>query len=472
MQISSPNLSIYRIAAFEDQMQTSGPRLFGTNGVRGVYGKELTHDLVIDLCYALGTYFGNGPIIVGKDGRKSSPTLSRLVRATLNSAGVDTADAGLVPTPCLQYAAKTRYKGGVMITASHNPPEYNGIKPTAPDGVEIPREDELKVEDLYYSKRFAKIDGTGRDYTDTNVINSYIDAALALVDADRIRKRKFTVAMDIGNGAQAVCAPVVAEKLGCKVIIINGQIDGGFPGRGSEPTPDNTGVLSETVRNNKADFGVAFDGDGDRSIFCDDSGAVYMGDKTGALLVRHLLSNRHKGSEIVCPVNTSIILSMVAEQMGSKIVHTKVGSVEVSREMVRRKCKLGLEENGGFMYGALNEVRDGAMAAALVLDMLASGRESFSQLITSLPQTFQYKTKFVVKSRDIVDRVVQACINHGSPKKVETLDGAKVWIDEETWLMVRPSGTEPLIRMYAESTDKSLLDSKVEEYRRLVQSKM
>jgi phosphomannomutase/phosphoglucomutase len=131
-----------------------------------------------------------------------------------------------------------------------------------------------------------------------------------------------------------------------------------------------------------------------------------------------------------------------------------------------------LEENGGFMYGALNEVRDGAMATALVLDMLASGNESFSQLIASLPQTFQYKTKFVVKSRDIVDSVVQACIHHGSPKKVETLDGAKVWIDEETWLMVRPSGTEPLIRMYAESTDKSLLDSKVEEYRRLVQSKM
>jgi len=466
------------LAASEKQMQqtSANPRLFGTNGVRGVYGEELTNDLVIDLCYALATYFGNGPIVVGYDGRKSSPVLSKLVRATLNSAGLDTANAGLVPTPCLQYAAKRLgYAGGIMITASHNPPQYNGIKPTAPDGVEISREDELKVEDIYYSKRFARMNGTGRDYVDENIVSRYIDAVIGLVDADRIREKKFTIAMDTGNGAQAVVAPFVAKKLGCRVIVINGQIDGEFPGRGSEPTPDNVGVLSETVRSANADFGVAYDGDGDRSIFCDDKGAVYMGDKTGALLVRHLLEGKHKGAEVVCPVNTSMILAKVVEQAGSRVVYTKVGSVEVSREMVRRRSPLGLEENGGFMYGALNEVRDGVMATALVLDMLAaasSANKSFSQHIAELPQTFQYKTKFSCPSREVVERVIQACVSHGTPKKVETLDGAKVWIDEETWLMVRPSGTEPLIRMYAESTDKSLLDSKVDEYRRLVKSKI
>lgn len=449
------------------------PRLFGTNGVRGIYGQELTNDLVIDLCYALGTYFARGPIVVGNDGRNSSPALSRLVRSTLNSAGLDTANAGLVPTPCLQYAAKRMgYSGGIMITASHNPPQYNGIKPTAPDGVEIPREDELVVEDMYYSKKFAKIDGHGRDFVDDRVISSYVDAVLSLVDVDRIRARRFAVAMDTGNGAQARVAPLVAEKLGCKVIVVNGQIDGDFPGRGSEPTPDNLGVLAEAVRSAKADFGAAYDGDGDRSVFCDDTGSIYMGDKTGAILIKHLLAEKQKGSEVVCPINTSMALSKVVEAAGSKIVYTKVGSVEVSREMVRRKCPLGLEENGGFMYGALNEVRDGAMATALVLDMLASGKESFSQRIAQLPRTFQYKTKFTCPSREVIDKVVKACIEHGSPKKVETMDGAKIWIDEETWIMMRPSGTEPLIRMYGESTDKSLLDSKVEEYRRLIQSKI
>jgi phosphomannomutase/phosphoglucomutase len=307
---------------------------------------------------------------------------------------------------------------------------------------------------------------------DDNIVSKYIDTVLALIDGNGIRQRNFTVVMDTGNGAQAVVAPLVAKKLGCKVIVINGQIDGDFPARGSEPTLDNLKVLSETVKSARADFGVAYDGDGDRSIFCDNSGTIYMGDKTGALLVKHLLSHKHKGSEVVCPINTSMILSIVAEQAGSKMIYTKVGSVEVSREMVKRRSLLGLEENGGFMYGPLNEVRDGAMATALVLEMLAESDKSFSEHIAQLPQTFQYKSKFVCPSRDVVDRVIKTCIEHGSPREVETLDGAKIWIDEETWLMLRPSGTEPLIRMYAESTDKSLLDSKVDEYHRLVQSQI
>ncbi|WP_415282722.1 phosphoglucosamine mutase [Candidatus Nitrososphaera sp. FF02] len=448
-------------------------RLFGTNGVRGVWGRELTSDLVIDLSYAIATYYGKGPIVVGYDGRKSSPVVSRLVRSTLNSAGLDVADAGLVPTPCLQHAAKRLgYNGGIMITASHNPPEYNGIKPAASDGVEIPREDELKVEDIFYSKKFATTSGNGQQYADDTVVPKYIERVLALVNAEKIRKKDFTVAMDTGNGAQAAVAPVIAKALGCKVLVINGAIDGDFPGRGSEPTPDNLGVLAETVRNGKADFGVAFDGDGDRSIFCDDNGQIYWGDKTGSLLAKNLLAARHRGAEIVCPVNTSMVLDKVAEQAGLKVVHTKVGSVEVSREMVKRKAPLGLEENGGFMYGPMNEVRDGAMTTALVLDMLAETSKSFSQLVEELPRTFQHKTKFSCSSREVVERVVRACMDHGSPKRIETMDGAKIWIDDETWLMVRPSGTEPLIRVYAESTDRALLESKVEEYSRIVRSKM
>lgn len=450
-------------------------RLFGTNGVRGVWGMNLTSDLIIDLTFAIATHYGKGPIVAGYDGRASSRAISGIVRSTLNASGLDVADAGLVPTPCLQHAAKRLgYNGGIMITASHNPPEYNGIKPAASDGVEISREDELKVEDIYYEKRFAKVDGLGRQYVDENVIPTYIEKALSLVDAERIRQKHFTVAMDTGNGAQAVCAPLIAQKLGCRVIVVNGQIDGGFPGRGSEPTIDNLGVLADTVRSGRADFGVAFDGDGDRSIFCDNEGEAYWGDKTGSLLVKNLLAGRHPDVEIVCPINTSMVLSMVAQQAGMKVIHTKVGSVEVSREMVKRKAPLGLEENGGFMYGPLNEVRDGAMTTALVLDMLAaaSSGETFSSLIAKLPQTFQHKTKFSCSSREAVERVVNACIEHGSPRKIEMVDGAKIWLDEETWLMVRPSGTEPLIRMYAESTDKSLLDSKVEEYSRIVRSKM
>ena len=457
-------------------MQKSNPRLFGTNGVRGVFGKELTLHLVVDLSYSLATYFKKGPIIIGYDGRKSSPILSKIVSSVINSAGIDIGNAGLVPTPCLQYATKrVGYNGGIMITASHNPPEYNGIKPTANDGVEISREDELKVEDVYYSKRFSKIDGFGRDFTNETIIDSYIEAVLSLVNVEKIRQRKFTVAMDIGNGAQARVAPVLLNKLGCKLITINGNIDGDFPGRGSEPTPENLKTLSSMVKNSEADFGVAYDGDGDRSLFCDEEGKVHWGDMLGTAIVRYLLNTKHSGAEVVCPINTTMALSLVAKEADSKVIHTKVGSVEVSREMLRRKSFIGLEDNGGFMYGKLNEVRDGAMTTALVLEMLSlSNKEeqTLSHTISLLPKIFQYKTKFRCPTKQIANTIVTMCIEHGSPKKIETLDGAKIWIDEETWIMVRPSGTEPFVRMYAESVDSSLLNSKVSEYRRLIESKI
>jgi phosphomannomutase/phosphoglucomutase len=161
-------------------------------------------------------------------------------------------------------------------------------------------------------------------------------------------------------------------------------------------------------------------------------------------------------------------VSTVANEAGSKVIHTKVGSVEVSREMVKRKSIIGLEENGGFMYGKLNAVRDGVMTTALVLDMMATEKQTLSTLMSSLPKIFQYKAKFRCNKQK-ANEVVQSCLKHGSFQNVETLDGAKIWIDKETWVMVRPSGTEPLVRMYAESTDETLLDSKVREYRRLIE---
>lgn len=478
IHLASNNSQIYLFLIIYEIniMQNNNPRLFGTNGVRGVFGEELTLNVVVDLSYSLATYFKKGPIIIGYDGRKSSPILSKIVSSVINSAGIDVDNAGLVPTPCLQYAAKrVGYNGGIMITASHNPPEYNGIKPTANDGVEISREDELKVEEIYYSKRFSKIDGFGTDYTNETIIDSYIKTVLSLVNVEKIRQRKFTVAMDIGNGAQARVAPVLLNKLGCKLITINGNIDGDFPGRGSEPTPENLMTLSNMVKNSEADFGVAYDGDGDRSLFCDEEGKVHWGDMVGTAIVRYLLKTKHRGAEVVCPINTTMALSLVAKEADSKVIHTKVGSVEVSREMLRRKSFIGLEDNGGFMYGKLNEVRDGAMTTALVLEMLSLSdkeEQTLSHTISLLPKIFQYKTKFKCPTRQIANTIVTMCIEHGSPKKIETLDGAKIWIDEETWIMVRPSGTEPFVRMYAESVDSSLLNSKVSEYRRLIESKI
>jgi phosphomannomutase/phosphoglucomutase len=445
-------------------------RLFGTNGVRGVFGRDLTPDLVIRLSYSLATYFEEGPIAIGYDGRNSSTIISKYISSTINSQGKDITKVGLVPTPCLQYSVKYGgLGGGVMITASHNPPEYNGIKPISSDGVEIPREDELEVEKIYYRKKCLPTVNFGSEFVEQDIIDSYINTVLKLVNVEKIRECGFRISIDVGNGAQALVAPLLAKKLGCKLVILNGAVDGDFPGRGPEPSPENLATLSNMVRYTDSDVGVAYDSDGDRSIFCDENGHLYWGDKTGSLLARHLLTTKHRWAEIVCPINTSMIISLVAKELNSNVIFTKVGSVEVSREMIRRKSVIGLEENGGFIYGKLNEVRDGAMTTALILDMLASNRKrTFSQLMSCLPKIFQFKSKFPCPTRKLALDIINKCVIHGSPKKVETLDGAKIWIDEETWIMIRPSGTEPLIRMYAESTDEDLLNSKVNEYIRII----
>ncbi|MEM4192785.1 MAG: hypothetical protein QXR04_02500, partial [Candidatus Nitrosocaldus sp.] len=237
-------------------------RLFGTNGVRGVFGKDLTLELALRLSYALATYYQEGPLLLAYDGRHSSPLIASVVKAGLNAMGIDVHDAGLVPTPCLQYCTKRLgYRGGIMITASHNPPEYNGIKVMASDGVEIPREDELKIEDIYFSNRFMKSKGIGRDERLSNPVDLYIQGIRSLVDVDRIRSKGMKVVVDVGNGAQAVAVPRLLNMLGCKVVTLNERIDGSFPGRGSEPTVDNLGELASSVKANDADLGIAYDGD-------------------------------------------------------------------------------------------------------------------------------------------------------------------------------------------------------------------
>jgi phosphomannomutase / phosphoglucomutase len=444
--------------------------LFGTNGVRGIFGIDLTYEKVIRLSKALAHHFPQGILAIGFDGRNSSPIISRMVCSTLNSEGRDIRLGGLLPTPCLQYAIKYMgYAGGLMITASHNPPEYNGIKPIAKDGIEISREDELKVQEIFYSNGHSSSNPVGREFVEEHIVESYMETVSSLVNIERIRDRKLKIVVDGGNGVQGPVGSSLIKMLGCEVLTLNCNVDGDFPGRGPEPTVDNLKLLSETAISAGADVGVAYDGDGDRSIFCDEKGQPYSGDKTGALLVKYLLSTKRLNTAVVCPINTTLAVSVVAKENRSNVIYTKVGSVEVSREMAKSKSTIGMEENGGFMYGKLNEVRDGAMTTALILEMLATHpTDSFSKLMNSLPRIFQFKSKYPCPTKAIADKVMNKVLGHGNPKKIETLDGIKAWIDEETWIMVRPSGTEPIIRLYAESTDKTLLDSKIDEYVRLI----
>jgi len=436
-------------------------KLFGTNGVRGVFSEDFTLEFVNDLVMSLAAYFKQGKILVGYDGRHSSPIVAKVVSSALNYSGLDCYMAGLVPTPCLEYATKKLgYDGGLMITASHNPPQYNGIKPVASDGVEISREDERKIEQIFAEKNWIKASTFGKSFEETNVISTYIDGIISLIDIDSIKAKKFKVCLDLGNGAQSVTAKKLCENLDCDVHTINEEINGDFPGRGSEPTPQNLDELSKLVVDTNSNFGIAFDGDGDRSIFCDETGKILTGDSSALLLCDYLLQ-QYPNSQVVTCLNSGNIIENIVEKTNSHVVRTKVGSVEVSRRMVNDDALVGYEENGGFMFGNHNHVRDGAMTLALMLDLLSKSQLDLSQNIKNLPPSFTTKTKIecsLEKSKIVISELLKEFPDSN------TSDGIKIQVDKDNWVMIRPSGTEPIIRIYGESNSQQNLDSLISNF--------
>ena len=445
-------------------------RLFGTNGIRGVPGKDLSLEFVTEMAQSIGSYFlGKNPILIGHDVRNSSPAISKAVLSGVLASGSNANEGGLAPTPAHQFAVRTLgYEGGIIVTASHNPPQYNGMKVVGPDGVETSRQTERDIESVYFEKRYKKADwkSVGQSNLETRVVENYIVGIMSQVNVARIADSKPTVVLDVGNGAQAVAAPYLCERLGCRVISINGQADGNFPGRGPEPTPGVLKDLSAAVKTYNAAFGVAYDGDGDRSLFCDENGEIYWGDRTGSLLVDYLLQ-KHKGGPVVTTVSTSQLVGIVAEARGAKVIWTTVGSVDVSRAMIGSAAPLGLEENGGFFYGPHIPVRDGAMTTALILEALAQKKSTLSKALGVLPRFYQKKSKFDcpnIKKADVMKKIEQS----SREGKIDRTDGLKLWPDPKTWILLRPSGTEPLIRVYAESDDEEKLDSIYERFQGIV----
>ncbi len=452
-------------------MAASQQRLFGTNGVRFVPG--ITHDLdfAINLGEAIGTYFGDGEVLLGQDGRVSSPALANAAISGLMSSGMDVAEAGLVPTPALQFAVKTMgLKGGVMVTASHNPPQYNGLKVAGPDGVEIPRLDEQRIEKIFYDRSQTKADWktVGVARPEPSVVKNYIAGILSRVNSKVISDRKLTVVIDAGNGAQSVAAPFLVEALGCKVITLNSIVDGTFPGRGPEPTPETLRDLSVTVKSVGADLGVAFDGDGDRSMFCDEEGRILWGDQTGCMIADYLLE-KHPEGIVVTSVGSTQAIDIVAKKHRAKVYRTRVGSVEVSRTLLERRGLFGFEENGGCMYTPHIAVRDGAMTTALMLECLASKGMAFSRALAfAVPKFYQAKTKVEV-DRKKIDAVMKAA-ERQAKGEVERIDGIKVWTDEQSWVLVRPSGTEPIVRIFAESDSQDGADHLLKKFAKVVRT--
>ncbi len=426
---------------------------FGTNGVRGIANEYITPQLAVDVAKSLGTYMGSkGTIAIGRDTRMSGEMLKSAAIAGALSAGLTVIDLGTAPVPAVQYYVRDHADAGIMITASHNPREYNGIKLIAGDGSEFSREGESEVEKIYYSKQFASAnwDRTGDLRTANDANEYYIQGVIDHVDAQNIREKRLKVVADTGCGAGSLTLPFLLQRLGCEVITINAQLDGTFPWRNPEPTPDVLTELAEIVRTTGADMGVAQDGDADRAVFVDENGDFIDEEVLLAMMAKYILS-RKKGV-IVTPVSSSQRMADIAKEAGVELIWTAVGSINVARKMMETDAVFGGEGNGGLIFPEYQYCRDGGMACAKLLEIIAAGT-TLSEFAKSVPIYFNSKTKTVCDDLKGTMERVTATVLEGTAK-VDTTDGVKIWYDNG-WVLIRPSGTEPIVRIFAESKTKA-----------------
>ncbi|MCW4006648.1 MAG: phosphoglucosamine mutase [Candidatus Bathyarchaeota archaeon] len=444
----------------------SSKKLFGTNGIRGVVNQELTPEIAVKAGSSIGTFFGaNKNLLVGHDARTSGAMFSKAVISGLMATGCNVYFAGMAPTPALQFAVKNhKMDGGVIITASHNPPHYNGIKAIWSDGIETSHEQEAEIENIYFENKiqYAPWNKLGSTHELDNVNGEYVEAMKKHVNVEKIAKKQFHVVIDAANSVGGLAAPILMRELGCKITSINANIDGTFPGRMPEPRPENLSVLSKTVKAIGADLGVAFDGDADRSIFVDETGQIHMGDKSFAVVEKQFLI-KNPNSKIVTPVSSSTLIKDVADAYKGEIVWTKVGSVTVSQKMKEINAVLGGEENGGVFYGPHQAVRDGAMTTALLLNIMEETGKSLSELVAEQPQYFIEKGT-VECTNEQKPKLLEKLLEQLKGMNINTLDGAKIWFDDKSAILLRPSGTEPAFRMYAEAKTPQRAKDLVKEY--------
>jgi len=444
------------------------PRLFGTNGVRGVVNSEqMDCGFALRLGMAIGTFM-KGQVMLGTDARTSNEMLKSACASGLMATGCEVLDCGIVPTPTLQYAVRVnKAAGGVVITASHNPPEFNGIKCISADGTEMSREDEEAIENIYHEQAFSRAEWSkvGRTRPLTTAIDRYIGGIMAKVDVGAIRRARLRVAADCSNGAGGPVIPKLLERLGVRYVTLNADPNGAFPGHNSEPVPENAVELVELVKSGGFNLGFILDGDADRSIFVDENGRYLYGDRSLAIVAKHYCSLK-KGRRIVTTVGSSLAVEDAVRTEGGTVTYTMTGSPVVAREMMANGGVFGGEENGGLIFADFQYCRDGAMAVAKMLEIVAL-KGSLAKLNDEIPQYFQVKRKTPCPD-DKKAIVMESLAKSAKGERIDRTDGVKIFF-QDGWVLVRPSGTEPIFRIFSESKTQARAEALADEYVRAVQ---
>lgn len=410
-------------------------RLFGTTGIRGKVNKLLTPEFASKIASSFATYLkGEGDLLVCSDVRESSPMLKSAVISGLLSSGCNVYDGGVLPSPAAHYIVKSEsFNGGIIVTGSHVPAEMNGLKFLLGNGFEVHKEEEAKIEEIYFEEKINRGTSIGalrtlngkRRYREFLTKQMRSEGLKIVVDARRTAQRK-----------------IIPEVLREQHQIISLTSEG--KGRGYEPKPEELEELGNIVKKKGADLGVAYDGDGDRAIFCTDEGEIIMGDISGSLITKYLFSQ----GKIVTPVNTSSVIDMVAED----VIRTKVGATYVIRTILEQEADFGFEENGGCIFLDLNPCRDGGLTTVKMLEVLSQVEKKLSSLVDALPKFHTIKEAVHCpseKKEKVIKRIAKRVKKEYD--KYNTMDGIKIKLPEEGWMLIRPSGTEPVIRCFSES---------------------
>ncbi len=432
--------------------------LFGSSGIRGVALRYLTPALVLDIAKAAGTVWDADRVAVARDTRTTGELFANAAASGLAAVGCDVDRLGVVPTPAVGNYCEANGVPCVLVTASHNPPEFNGIKLVGDDGVELSvgvlerverrvLDDEYDVADWRTAGETSRVAGAVDDYVDQLV--DAVDAA-AVADAD------LTVAVDPGHGAASTAAPRVYRELGCEVVTVNATPDGHFPGRESEPVPENLASLSRLVATSDADVGIAHDGDADRAVFVDENGAFVDGDTSLAAMADACLE---PGDAVVSAVNVSQRLVDVCDANDADVELTPIGATNIitrTRELHEAGTNVPVagEGNGGVFFPPYRLARDGAYIGARFLELLAAGGDPVSEAVAPYADYHFVRINVEYEDGEERDEMLSAARAYVETADAEpnTTDGYRLDYGD-AWVLVRPSGTEPKIRVYAESAD-------------------
>jgi phosphomannomutase len=448
------------------------------SGIRGVVGPDLTPEIVVKYSSAFAEYCNRGPIILGRDGRVTGKLLGNIISSSLLAAGSDVIALGVCPTPTVQLAVeKAKVPGGISITASHNPIEWNGMKFVSASGLFLNEEENKKLWALADSPvhSYATWNTQGKHTSDTSYLDLHVREVLSLpyLNAVSIQRKKFKVVVDCVNGAGGLIVPKLLRELGCEVVEMNCDASGLFA-HTPEPIPENLGDLCARVKYERADIGLAVDPDADRLVLINEKGEPLGEEYTIATVVKFVLEkesmlisqSKVQSSKSHCVVvnqSTTRAVDDIAKKFGVEVVRTPVGEINVTGKMKELNALIGGEGSGGVILPKLHLGRDSLVGAALVLQFLADFGGPISELKKTLPQYEITKGRITLGTLNANERLHQVVSRYSKEGRVSHIDGVKIDF-ADSWVHLRKSNTEPIIRIIAEAPTKTEADTLVKKF--------